>query len=323
MIGMAVQGVRQQIAAGITAAAGDGGEAVDEETVAAVTDTVVGWLQDLVANTRSVQLALEVTDNHLIVHNHYLPVSGSTLEGFLQAQKGGMPDIARLLDDENAAMTMVGNVTWTDEATAALEDFMKGYATLMQSAAASNEDYAALGFSEFMPSMVDQYAGMMKCLRGDMAQVLDMSDGLQFTQVAGLRDSEDCRDFNQQVLDMAAELPEALSDLISFSADGPKHRGVTALSYGFDLRKFVNMPNDEGFNEAMAMIEGLFGEDGFTAYLAQTDGHVIATGGAGADASLERVIDRIKDKKSTYNNKLYKWRYCENSKKQPSPVSLP
>ncbi len=298
MIGMAVQGVRQQIAAGIASGAQDGGAALDEETVAAATDTVVGWIQALVANTRGIQLALEVTDNHLIIHNHYLPVSGSTLEGFLQAQKGGMPDIAQLLDDENATMAMVGNVVWTDEASAVLEDFMKGYMTLMQNAAAGNEEYAALGLSEFMPTIMDQYAIVMKCMRGDMAQVLDMSDGIRFTQVAGLRDSDDCRDFNQQLLDMAAGLPEALSDLISFSADGLTHRGVTALSYGFDLREFVNIPNDEGFKEAMAIVDGLFGEGGFTAYMAQTDGNLIATGGAGADASLRRVIDRIKDKKS-------------------------
>ena len=46
------------------------------------------------------------------------------------------------------------------------------------------------------------------------------------------------------------------------------------------------------------MIDGMFGEGGFTAYMAQADGHLIASGGAGADASLRQVIDRIKDKKA-------------------------
>jgi len=295
MIGMAMQGARQQIAAGIA----EGGQDVDQETVNAVTDTIIGWVQALVANTRSVQLALEVTDSHLIVHNHYLPVSGSTLEGFLRAQEGGMPGIARLLDDDDSTMTMVGNVTWTDETTAAFEDFMEGYLTLLTSSMEGNEELAKLGsLSEFLPAMMNQYADMLKCMRGDMAQVLEMSDGIRFTQVAGVSDSDDCRNFNQRVLDMAAELPEALSDLLSFSSDGLTHRGVTALSYGFDLRKFVNMPNDEGFAEVMAMMDGLFGEGGFTAYMAQIDGHLVATGGAGGDASLRQVIDRIKDKKS-------------------------
>jgi ribosomal protein L1 len=294
MIGMAMEGARQRVAAGIA----EGAEEADEEAVAAVTDTVIGWLQDLVANTRSVQLALEVTDSHFIVHNHYLPAAGSTLEGFLGAQEGGMPAIARLLDDQDSAMTMVGNVTWTDEATAAFQGFMQGYATLIESAVAGNEEYAALGFSEMMPAMMNRYADMMKCMRGDMVQVLDMSKGMRFTQVAGIRDSEDCSDVTQQMLDMAAELPEGFSELVSFSANGLSHRGVTALSYGVDPRKFVNMPNDEGFNEAMTMLDGMFGEGGFKAYLAQTDGQLVSAGGAGAEASLKRVIDRLKDRKS-------------------------
>ncbi len=296
MIGMAIQGARQQIAAGIAAGAGEA--EVDQEAVAAVTDTVVGWIQSLVENTRSVQLALEVSDNHLIVHNHFLPVTGSTLQGFLRAQEGGMPDVARLLDDDGAAFALVGNVTWTEEATAALEGFMRGYVTLMQTAAASNEQYAALGFGEFMPTMVDQYTAMMRCMRGDMAQVLSMSDGMSFTQVSGLADNDECRDFKQQMLDMAASLPEALRDLFSITADGPTHRGVTALAYGFDMRKFADMPNDEDFNEAMSMFDKLFGEGGFNTYMAAVDGHLVAAGGAGADAALKKTIDRIKDKKS-------------------------
>ncbi len=301
MIGMALQGLRQQVAAGIAAGAGEGNEAVTEEAVTAIADTVVGWIQSLVENTRSVQLALEVTDNHVIVHNHYLPASGSTLEGFLRAQDGGMPDVARLLDDDGASFTLVGNVTWTAESMAAFEGFMEGYGALVQQSIAGNEELEALGigsFSEMMPAMMGQYTSMMKCMRGDMAQVVDLSDGLSFTQVAGLVDADECRDFNQQMIDMFTGLPEALVDLMSVQADALTHRGVTALSYGFDVRKFVDMPNDEDFNEVMSMFDELFGKDGFKAYMAQAGQHVVVAGGVGSDAAVKQLIDRIMDKKA-------------------------
>jgi hypothetical protein len=190
-------------------------------------------------------------------------------------------------------------VTWTDEATAAFEGFMEGYISLLSSSMAGNAALAELGdFAEIMPTMMSQYAGMMKCMRGDIAQVFDMSDGIRFTQVVGIRNSDDCNDFNQRVLDMAAGLPEAFSDLVSFSADGLTHRGVTALEYGFDPSKFVNLPDEEGTAEGMAIITGILGEDGFKSYMAQADGHWVATGGVGADASFKTLIDRIKDKKS-------------------------
>ncbi len=48
----------------------------------------------------------------------------------------------------------------------------------------------------------------------------------------------------------------------------------------------------------MSLIEGLFGEGGFTAYMAQAGDYWVATGGAGADESLRGLIDRVKDKKS-------------------------
>jgi hypothetical protein len=298
MIGMAMQGARQQIAAAIAKGAEEGGEAMDAETAAAASDMAIEWLEALVANTRSIQLALEVTDSHLIVHNHYLPVSGSVLEGFLHAQEGGMPDIARLLDDENSSMTMVGNVTWTDEAIAALEGFMGSYASVLQGMLAKNTDLGDMeSLADFLPGMMDQYAGMWKCMRGDIAQVVHTSDGLQFTQISGIRDSEECGDLNQTILDMASGLPEALSEIFTISPNGLTHRGVTAIEYAMDFGKFINLQDEEGAEEVTTLLNGMFGEDGFKTYMAQADGYWIGSGGAGADESMRLMIERVKDKK--------------------------
>jgi len=298
MIGMAMQGARQNIAATIAQKAEEQGEALDAESAAAVANMGIEWVEALVANTRSVQLALELTDSHLIVHNHYLPVSGSALEGFLRAQKGGMPDVARLLDGEDSSMTLVGNVTWTDEAIAAFEGLMNGYATLVQDVMAKNEELGEMGaLAELMPQIMDQYGSMWKCMRGDIAQVVHLSDGLQFTQVSGIRDSEECGDLDQRVLDMTSELPEELSEIFTISPNGLTHRGVTALEYGMDFGKFGDLSDEEGVEEAMTMLNGMFGEDGFKTYMALSDGYWISSGGAGADVSMRRLIDRIKDKK--------------------------
>ena len=299
MIGMAMQGARQQIAGAIAKGAEQGGESMDAESAVAASDMAIEWLEALIANTRSVQLALEVTDSHLIVHNHYLPAAGSALEGFLRAQKGGMPDVARLLDDENSSMTLVGNVTWTDEAIAAFEGLMEGYATLAQNMMAKNEAVGEMGaFAEFMPRMMDQYAGMWKCMRGDIAQVIHMSDGFQFTQVSGIRDSEECANLNQMVFDLASGLPEALSEIFTISPNGLTHRGVTAIEYGMDFGKFVDLQDEEGVEATMTMLNGMFGEDGFKTYMAQADGYWISSGGAGADESMRLMIERVKDKKT-------------------------
>jgi len=239
-----------------------------------------------------------VTDNHLIIHNHYLPVSGSTLEGFLQAQKGGMPDIARLLDDENSSMTVVGNITWTDEATAAFEGLMDGYSSMLQSVLANNEDLGEMGpLADLLPGMMDQYASLWKCMRGDLAQVVHTSGGLQFTQVSGIRDSEECGDLGQMILNMVSGFPEAVSEVFTISPDGLTHRGVTAIEYGIDIGKFVKLQGEEGAAEVAKMLNGMFGEDGFKTYMAQADGYWISSGGAGADESMRLMIERIKDKK--------------------------
>ena len=87
MIAMAMQGARQQIGSALAKAAEEGGQALDAESAGEVSNMVVGWLESLVANTRSIQLSLEVSGSHLVVHNHYLPVSGGALQSFLGAQK--------------------------------------------------------------------------------------------------------------------------------------------------------------------------------------------------------------------------------------------
>jgi hypothetical protein len=297
MIGMAVEGARQKLAAGIAEGAQASGEGLDSETVTAVTDTMIGWIQTLVANTRSIQIAFEVTDSHLIVHNHYVPVSGSTLEGFLRAQEGGMPDIARLLDDSNAAMALVGNVTMTDEMLAAFEGFMQDYVGLISTTLANNSELAEFGdLAAVFPAMMERYSSLMKCMRGDLAQVVDMSDGIAFSQVSGIRNTEECSDVNQQVLEMASEIPEGLAQLLSVS-EGWTHRGVKALEYGIDPSTFLSMSDEEGADEALQVINAMFGEDGFKTYLAASDGYWITSGGAGAEKSFKTLIDRVKDKK--------------------------
>ncbi len=298
MIEMAMQGARQQIAGAIAKGAEQGGESMDAESAVAASGMAIEWLEALIANTRSVQLGLEVTDSHLIIHNHYLPTAGSTLEGFLRAQKGGMPDVARLLDDENSSMTVVGNVTWTDEATAAFEGLMDGYSSMLQSVLANNEDLGEMGpLADLLPGMMDQYASLWKCMRGDLAQVVHTSGGLQFTQVSGIRDSEECGDLGQMILNMVSGFPEAVSEVFTISPDGLTHRGVTAIGYGIDIGKFVKLQDEEGAAEVTKMLNGMFGEDGFKTYMAQADGYWISSGGAGADESMRLMIERIKDKK--------------------------
>jgi hypothetical protein len=301
MIGMGLQGARQQIGSVLARTAEEGGQALDAESAAEVSNLVVGWIQSLVANTRSIQLALEVSGTHLVVHNHYLPVSGSALQSFLGAQEGGMPDLARLVDGKDASMVMVANMTWTDEATAAMNSFMEDYSKLLQSSLMDHAEGNPV--IEMMPALMEQYAALMRCQRGDMAQVVDMSDGMRFVQVSGLKAGDDCSSIDRMTGEIVAALPEEAQEIFSFSSNAWMHNGVPVSSFAMDfaglletqmaqLKEAGDEDQDEVLDDVNAMMKGLFGEDGFEMYMAGVDDLWLGTGGAGGDASMKAMIDR-------------------------------
>jgi hypothetical protein len=295
MIGMTLEGARQSIAGAVTQGAEQGGESIDAETAEALTGTIVEWMQALVANTRAVQLSVQVTDRHLVVHNHYLPVADSTLGGLLKAQKGGMPDVARLLDGKNAGMTMVANMHWTDEAIGALESFMGGYSVLLQQMMKGQED--AAGLAELMPGLMEQYAGMAKCMRGDMAQVVDMSDGLSVAHVSGLKDSDECRAMDKKMGEIMAGLPEEIGSFMTYSPGALSHGGLQVARTSVQMDKIMVMPEQAGAEVGQAM-SAMFGDDGFITYMATSDELWLGTGGAGADDAMRTMIDRVQKSKS-------------------------
>ena len=295
MIGMTIEGARQSILNAVTQGAEAGGGAMDAEAAQAVSGTVVDWMQALVANTRAVQLSIEVTDNHLVVHNHYLPVADSTLGGFLKAQKGGMPDIARLLDGKDSSMTMVANMQWTDDAIAAVEGFMNGYSTLLQQVMKGQEGTEAI--AGMMPAILEQYSGMWKCTRGDMAQVMNTSDGLSFVQVAGLKDTDDCRGLDKAVGEMMSSLPEEIGEMMTYSPGALSHGGVQVARTAVHLDKFVDVPEEAG-EDVAKVLEGMFGEDGFNTYMATSGNLMLVTGGAGGEDAMRAMIDRTQKSKS-------------------------
>lgn len=277
MIGMGMEGARQALAGVIAQGAEKGGRALDAETTAALANTIVGWAAALVDNTRSIQLSLQVSDKHLVVHNRYLPVEGSTLAALLQTQKGGMPEVARLLDGNGASMTMVANVNLTDEATAALAGFMQGYGALLQSVLSGNTEMGPL--AGLMPTLMEQSTGMLKCMRGDLAQVMDTTaDGLRYALVSGLRDTQECRTLDQTVGKILSAHPEALGETMTHSPGALAHRGVEAAKIRVNAGE-------------------MFGADGWESYLATTAGVWINAGGRDGDETMRTLIDRVKDSK--------------------------
>jgi hypothetical protein len=309
MIGMGLQGARQQIGTVLAQAAEEGGEEIDAEAAAQASNLVVNWIETLIANTRSIQLSLEVSGSHLVVHNRYLPVAGSGLQAFLREQKGGMPDLARLVDGKDASMVLVANMTWTDEAIAAMNGFMEDYATLIQSSVLKQAGDNPI--ADMIPTLMKQYSTLWQCQRGDMAQVMDMSDGMRFVQVSGLKGGDKCGAMDQMTADIVASLPEELQEMFSFSHQAWRHKGVPVSTFTMDIGDlFMSQAAEtarasrgedvsveqveEQLQEVDALMKGLFGENGFEMYMGGVDNVWIGTGGAGGDAAMKAVIDRVK-----------------------------
>lgn len=256
----------------------------------------------LLANTSSIRLRLDVENGYVRFAKDLKPKPGGELAVFVEAQKGGLPGIAKLVDQE-AAWYMAGRLSLTDEHRQGLKNFIDGYMDVMSSMfdsqagpggageAGDDSDAAqaeAMAFwTEYMTALSPWAGRWMECLRGDMAASFDVPGGqpFRFMEAFGLVDSDECRSLVSEMGDELIETvgaSEEMSDTFSL-ARGPKIAGAESLVMTFDMVKMLDEMGEGSDEQAAAMITAMYGEKMSGAMVTAGDVVLVAGGPQAVD----------------------------------------
>lgn len=182
------------------------------------------FLDNLSANVARIQLALEVPSEDLVFQVRFLPVLGSTLDTFLAAQSGGLPEISRWLQLPKAGSLGTGQVNITPEildlAAVALRDFVDFARTAIDRMDDAEERAQALARAAALEILAD---GGLECFRGDFVSVSTgpLSEQRRST-IAGIGDREACRRLFEQELPIPVEFE--MGEEFLMIASGPEAR---------------------------------------------------------------------------------------------------
>jgi hypothetical protein len=301
MIGMLTQGLRPQLASafsgGLTGDDEDGDETLEisAENAAKMADSVSTAIDALVANTAHLQLSIEFRGDDIIVHNNYIPTTGSTLERFLGAQKKtALPKLIEQVDSSDAAMITVISFDWTEDALAAVDQFMTAYGEML-SASGVMGGVGENPISGVLTQMLSQSMEQIECFGGDIVQAMSFVDGLSMVQLQSVLPTEECRGVGIKMVKAMTEMTIALTDdegkpLIDFKPESGRYKGVEYMRSSMDLGVIEQLSGEED-EESVEMMNKMFG-DGVETFIAQADNLIITVGGTDAKARFEAQVDR-------------------------------
>jgi hypothetical protein len=298
---------RAQMMLGLQAEAAEGAEMpYDPATMGPILDAYFDGFRWVMANTSSLRLRLDVDDGYVLFAKDLISKPGSALAGFIEAQNGGLPEIAKLAD-QRSAWYMAGQINFTDEHRQGLKEFVGGYIDLMSSMIASQTGSADAGgadaisdeamaesmafWNEYM-ALLDPYAGRwIDCLRGDMVASFDFPAGqpFQFIEAFGLVEGAACANLVSEMSDElvnAVGSSEGLSDVFTM-AEGPEIGDSESLVMTFDMVKMLDEMGQPSDAQTEAMMKAMYGERMSAAMVTAGD-LVLAAGGTHA-------VDRLGD----------------------------
>jgi TonB family protein len=158
-------------------------------------DLYFGFLQDTIDSVSKLQTSIGIKDGFLIVHGRGTERPGSTLAGFIAAQRdAGIPAIGRMMPAQ-APILVAGRLDWTEPSRAWLKTFMESYraamAGFLRGVAEGEPDRADALIRQMELSASDE---IVECQRGDFAYAMDgAGSDVQTLQVAGISSAERCR----------------------------------------------------------------------------------------------------------------------------------
>ena len=281
-------------------ATGEGEMPYDPAAMGPILDGYFDGIRWLLANTSSIRLRLDVDDGYVRFAEDLIPKPDSALAGFIEAQKGGLPEIAKLAD-EASAWYMAGQINLTDEHRQGLKSFIVSYIDLMskmvddlaESADPDGDDAnpdtataEAMAFWNEYMAMLSPYADRwIDCLRGDMVASFGFPEGqpFEFVEAFGLVNGDECANL---VSEMSNELidhigsAETLADVFTV-AEGPEIGDSTSLLMTFDMLKMLDEMGQPSDERAEAMMKAMYGEKMSVAMVTSGD-VLLATGGTHA-----------------------------------------
>ncbi len=295
MILMGLETGRQMIQQQMSADSADSD--MDPETMNQMLELYFSFIQDAVNNTSRIQFSLEVSEDHILMHNRWLPRTGSTLEELLQAQSGDLPDLARYIEPGAGFGTMAGQFTMTPAYQEALTGYTKGYVEFISAILPMLEEETA---TEPLAAMMAGMAGMVEkwtdCYRGDFAGSFNLGgeDGFQVVQVAGIKDATVC---NTVIDEMSAMLEQAgmaqeqeEEPFISVDRAALKYKRVVADRQVTRMLLPAGAEKDE---TTAALLKGWFGEDGIVTYYGIAGSHMLSVTGANAEVGFKGLVNRV------------------------------
>ena len=267
------------------------------EALGGMMDLYFNLLRDIVLNTSRIQFSLELTQEDILVHNRWLPRSGSTLEGLLRAQSGNLPDLTRLIDSSSGFGAMAGQITLTPAFQEALNGFSQGYFQSIGSLLGStgmgegNESFAAI-----FASMEQSFQKVTACY-GDHLGFggtfgIGADEGLRFNQISKISNVAACSTFIDEMAGALQQVPQDSEQepMISLIPNAFNYRGVDVTRQTVRLMP----PGSPGSDEEMPeMLKSLFGEDGMISYYGMTTDYMVTVAGKNAEMEFKSIVDRI------------------------------
>ncbi len=164
----------------------------DAEAMRPFLDMYLNVISDALDNMSAFQLAFEVKDRRLVIHERVLPKAQSTLAEFVAAQReAGVPAIGSLVPGD-AAFVAAGRVAATPASRAYMNALAGGWVTVMKSLFARQFSANQQALDEMFAGMAD-VERLLACQRGDLAFALDFGPaGMRMLEVLGVTPDEGC-----------------------------------------------------------------------------------------------------------------------------------
>jgi len=280
---------------------GNGPGAVDAKSMQAATEAYISAVRQIVSDISRIQASVEAVGGHAALHFRFEGKTGGTLSELASAQKGGLPEISRLVD-ENAAMVIAGNAVFTPAAKTFMKDLISKYLTAIktimnQAAASQGNDQQAAAISEYFDFFLGEPDGLLSreldCSRGDMAASIDFDgeNGVSFLEAFGLSKEQGCGSYLGDIVDKFKNMQAQNQNQVKFLTyeAGPKIDGFSTYSMLIDPSFFDGEAMQQN-KEAKEAMEKVWGDKGIEAKIASSDDLMLYVGGKEPEKRLKTLI---------------------------------
>ena len=262
--------------------------AVSPAQLVPLMDVYIDAVSDAVDNISEIQAAIEVKGGHALLHERFVARPGTTLAGFVGAQKrGAAPEIARMLPDD-APIVVVGRWEWTDASRAALLGYIDRVNAAYDKFAAGVSDPQARASLEKVRVWQNlfQWRSWVTCQTGEVASAADFAPrGLRGLSISRFDSRPECRGLMDAAL---AAVKTAAGGAGAVAVETLPPSGTKAISYRIPLE--TGAANAAGADR----VEKVFGKNGLVVRLAQTDDLVFSAFGEEGGDEIVRALARRK-----------------------------